>query len=191
MSTLLTSGGSGSTNFTPHPEGQFMAVCADIFTKVKPNKYKGTVGNNGKPDTRDTITSICISFLTDEVIEIDGTLKPRYASFWATASLGTPDYPSNLRKFLKAWIPALKDSDLESFDADKLIGRGAYLTIAHSVDAAGKTWANIMGAMTPPKGADVPKIPSDFVRHKDKDAAPQAPQSGPGGSGAFDEPAPF
>jgi len=168
-----------------------MAVCADVFTKVKPNKYKGTVGNNGKPDTRDTITSICISFLTDEVIEIDGTLKPRYASFWATASLGTPDYPSNLRKFLKAWIPALKDSDLESFDADKLIGRGAYLTIAHSVDAAGKTWANIMGAMTPPKGADVPKIPADFVRHKDKDAAPQATQSGPGGSGAFDEPAPF
>jgi hypothetical protein len=74
---------------------------------------------------------------------------------------------------------------------DKLIGRGAYLTIAHSVDAAGKTWANIMGAMTPPKGADVPKIPGDFVRHKDKDAAPQAAQSGPGGSGALDEPAPF
>jgi hypothetical protein len=81
---------------------------------------------------------------------------------------------------------------LATFDADKLIGRGAYLTITHSTDVAGKRWANVMGAMTPPKGATIPQIPADFVRHKDKDAAPQEPaQSGPGGSGAFDESAPF
>lgn len=145
-----------------------MAVCADVFTKVKPNKYKGTVGNNGKVDTRETITSICVSFLTDEPIEVNGAMVPRYASYWATASLGTVDYPSNLRKFLKAWIPSLKDADFNEFDMDKLIGRPAYLTISHSVGQDGKTWANIMGAMTPPKGASVPMIPHDFKRHQDK-----------------------
>ena len=191
MSTVLTSGSSGSKDFAPHPEGQFMAVCADVFTKVKPNKYKGTVGNNGKVDSRETITSICVSFLTDEAIEIDGQLKPRYASFWATASLGTPDYPSNLRKFLKAWIPSLKDSDLATFDADKLIGRGAYLTITHSTDVAGKRWANVMGAMTPPKGASIPQIPADFVRHKDKGDAPAAPATQPKSAFPENDNAPF
>lgn len=168
---IITSSGSGSNDFTPHPQGQFMAVCADVFTKVKPNKYKGQTGNNGKVDTRDTVTSICLSFLTDEMIEIEGKMKPRYASFWATASMGTDDYPSNLRKFLRGWFPALKSGDFERFDAEKLIGRGAYLTIAHSDDASGKTWANIVGAMTPPKGSPVPLVPVDFVRHKDKDNA--------------------
>ena len=189
MSTLLTSGGNGGGNYTPHPEGQFMAVCCDIFTKVKPNKYKGQKGNNGKIDERDTITSLCVSFLTDEMIEIDGKMKPRYASFWATATLGTTDYPSNLRKFIQGWIPTLKDADLETFDADTLIGKGAYLTIRHSeAGPDGKVWANITGAMMPPKGMPVPLIPSDFVRHQDKDAAPAqqaAPASGPGGDGAF------
>jgi hypothetical protein len=191
MSTVLTSGSSGSKDFAPHPEGQYMAVCADVFTKVKPNKYKGTVGNNGKVDSRETITSICVSFLTDEAIEIDGQLKPRYASFWATASLGTPDYPSNLRKFLKAWIPSLKDSDLATFDADKLIGRGAYLTITHSTDVAGKRWANVMGAMTPPKGASIPQIPADFVRHKDKGDAPAAVATQPKSAFPENDSAPF
>lgn len=197
---MLTSGSGERKDYTPHPEGSFLAVCCDVFTKVKPNKYKGTIGNNGKEDTRDTVTKVCVSFLTEEAIEIDGELKPRYASYWATASLGTPDYPSNLRKFLKAWIPSLKDSDLQAFDADKLIGKGAYLTIAHHTTKEGKTYANVVGAMAPPKGATVPLIPSDFVRHKDKDnnAAPvtnDAPASygnGPGGKGAFDdEQAPF
>jgi hypothetical protein len=168
---IITSSGSGSNDFTPHPEGPCMAVCADVFTKVKPNKYKGQTGNNGKEDTRDTVTSICVSFLTDQTIEIEGKTKPRYASFWATASMGTDDYPSNLRKFLRGWFPALKSGDFERFNAEKLIGRGAYLTIAHSVDQQGKTWANIVGAMTPPKGSPVPAIPADFVRHKDKDNA--------------------
>lgn len=186
MSTLLTSGGNGGGNYTPHPEGQFLAVCADVFTKEKPNRYKGTTGNNGKVDTRETITSICVSFLTEVMIEIDGKQKPRYASFWATASLGTPDYPSNLRKFIQGWIPTLKDADLETFDADTLIGKGAFLTIKHSEPGAdGKVWANIMGAMTPHKSLPVPLVPADFVRHKDKDAAPAtAPASdGPGGDG--------
>jgi hypothetical protein len=175
MSTVLTSGSSGSKDFAPHPEGQFMAVCADVFTKVKPNKYKGTVGNNGKVDSRETITSICVSFLTDEAIEIDGQLKPRYASFWATASLGTPDYPSNLRKFLKAWMPALTDAQLERFDADQLIGKGA----------------NVMGAMTPPKGATIPMIPADFVRHKDKSDASAAPATQPKSAFPETDNAPF
>jgi len=146
-----------------------MAVCADVFTKTLPNKYKGTPNDKGNVDTRDTITKVCISFLTTEMIEIDGTPKPRYASFWASASMGSIDYPSNARKFIKGWWPTLTDEQIDTgFDLDKLIGKGAYLTITHSTDKNGKVWANIAGAMQPPQGSPVPQIPADFVRHNDK-----------------------
>lgn len=168
MSTVLQSGQSGTNSYTPHPDGTFMAVCADVFTRDMPNKYNGQVNQRGQVDTRETITKVCISFLTDEQIEIDGQMKPRYASYWASATYGSIDYPSNVRKFLKAWFPKLTDADMEGLDLDKFIGKGAYLTIVHSVSKDGKTYANITGAMQPPKGAECPAIPSDFVRHNDK-----------------------
>lgn len=148
-----------------------MAVCCDVFIKTVPNKYKGQTNAKGKIDERETVDKVCIAFLTEEPIEIDGDMKPRYASFWASASMGTVDYPSNARKFLNGWWPTLTDAQIdEGFDLDKLLGKGAYLTITHSTDPKGKVWANIAGAAQPPKGATVPLIPDDFIRHMDKEA---------------------
>lgn len=170
MPTVLSSG-QASNDYTPHPAGSFMAVCADVFIKTQPNKYKGQRNDKGKIDERETVDKVCIAFLTEEPIEIDGELKPRYAGFWASASMGTVDYPSNARKFLKGWWPTLTDAQIdEGFDLDKLIGKGAYLTIAHAVKD-GKTYANIVGTAQPPKGATVPQIPADFKRHQEKEAA--------------------
>lgn len=179
MSTVLKSGES-SEGFTPHPVGSFMAVCCDVFTKEYPNKYKGQLQkfgkNKGKPDEREVIEKVCVAFLTEEMIEIDGEMKPRYASYWAPAGLGTPEFPSNARKFLRGWWPTLDDATIDAgLDLDKFIGRGAYITITHSTDPKGKTWANISNAAQPPKGSAVPAIPADFLRHKDKVVQPEAP----------------
>ena len=174
MSTVLTSGQSSSGNFTPHPDGTFMAVCCDVFTKEMPNKYKGQTNQRGQVDTRETITKVCISFLTEETIEIEGQMKPRYASYWGTATLGTPDYPSNVRKFIKAWFPKLTDEHMARLVLDQFVGKPAYLTITHSKSQDGKVWANVTGAMQPPKGANVPAIPADFTRHADKVIEQQA-----------------
>lgn len=159
-----------------------MAVCCDVFTKEQPNKYKGQIlkfgKNKGKPDERETLTKVCIAFLTEEAIEIDGDLKPRYASYWASGSMGTSEYPSNVRKFLKSWWPTLTDAQIdEGFDLDKLIGQGAYLTIVQSTDDKGKTWANVIGIAQPPKGATIPVIPEDFVRHNDKPTNGELPKA--------------
>ena len=191
MSTVLQSGQSGTSNYTPHPDGTFMAVCCDVFTKEMPNKYKGTTNQRGQVDTRDTITKVCLAFLTEEEIEIDGEMKPRYASYWGTATLGTADYPSNVRKFLKAWFPKLTDDHMANLDLDMFIGKGAYLTITHSVGKDGKTYANVTGAMQPPKGAEVPAVPSDFVRHNDKEQAAQQPKAQPVTTEEEDDGLPF
>lgn len=168
MATILT---SNSKDFTPHPEGQFIAVMRDVYLNQKPNPWKGRIGNNGKEDQRETITEIVMEFLTDHTVEVDGKQLPGFVRYTATASVADG---SNLRKFLKSWFPALKDADFERFDADKLIGRGAYLTVAHNVSKAnGKTYANVVGAMQPPKGFQPPAIPSDFVRKQDREVTSQ------------------
>lgn len=186
MATILrTSESSGGGNFEPHPPGSFLAVLADVFVKSYPNKYKGqilTMGKNkGKPDDRETVDKVCFAFLTEEPIEIDGTLKPRYAAYWASAGLGTADYPSNARKFLKAWWPTLTDAIIDAgLDLDKFIGKGAYITVQNDPDKNDptKVYSKVAGAMQPPKGSTTPLIPSDFVRHQDKAAAP-APEKAP------------
>ena len=174
MSNVVTSK-TGGADFTPHEAGNFMGVCADAFIKEYPNKYKGQLQsfgkNKGKPDERETIEKVCISFLTTEQIDIKGEMKPRMCSFWAPSSLGSADYPSNLRKFIKGWFPTLKDDSFDRFDLDKLIGRNGWLTITQEKGNDGKTYANVVSATQPPPGVPSPTIPSDFVRHQDK---PQA-----------------
>lgn len=191
MSTVLTSSQSSSKDYTPHPAGSFMAVCADVFTKEMPNKYKGQIDGRGKMDNRDTITKVCIAFLTDELMDINGEMVPRYASYWGTATLGTVDYPSNVRKFIKAWWPSLTDAKLETLDMDNFIGKGAYLTITNSTDKTGKVWANVIAAAQPPKGATVPLIPAEFVRHKDKDVQANGTQAAPVTKDEEDDGLPF
>lgn len=172
MGTIVES--KKGSYFTPHEAGNFMGVCADAYTVQQPNKYKGQLQkfgkNKGKPDERDFIEKACISFLTTEAIEIDGDLKPRMVSFWAPASLGSNDYPSKLRTFIKGWFPKLTDADFDRFDLDKLVGRPAWLTIEQNV-VGEKTYANIVTASTPPPGTTAPMIPADFVRHEAKEAA--------------------
>ena len=167
MSTIIE---APKGNYTPHPEGTFMAVMADCWLETKPNPFKGSPRDKKDPskgvDTRETITEVILAFLTDEVVEIAGEMKPAYVRYRATASVAET---SNLRKFLKGWFPKLQDADFERFDADKMIGRGAYLTVAHR-ESKGNTYANVVNAAAPPKGAAIPSIPSDFVRRKDKPA---------------------
>lgn len=154
-------------DFVPHPQGEFMAVARDTYLRTRPNHFKGQQRDKDDPskgvDERDEITELIIEFLTDHEVEIDGKMLPGYVRYTATASVAEN---SNLRKFLQGWFPALKDEDFKRFDADKLIGRGAYITVSHRPDKKGNVWANVKVAMNPPKGSTLPTIPADFVRHE-------------------------
>lgn len=158
--------------FIPHPEGEFMAVARDTYLRARPNPFKGQQRDKNDPskgiDEREEITELIIEFLTDHEVDVDGSGKmmPGYVRYTATASVAEN---SNLRKFLQGWFPALKDEDFKRFDADKLIGRGAYITVTHRPDKKGNIWANVKVAMNPPKGSSIPAIPSDFVRKQERD----------------------
>lgn len=165
-----------STEFTPHPPGPFMAVCCDVYAVTQDNKYYGKPKNNGELDTNKQVTKLCIAFLTSEPIEVNGTMKPRYISVWPKLTWGTPDYPSKLKTFVKGWFPTATDAHLAVLkdDLERLIGKGAYLVIEQN-KVGDKVYANVTAAVTPPPGASIPMIPSDFVRHVDKEQAPAQP----------------
>lgn len=178
MPTILE---APKSDFIAHPEGSFLAVCRDTYLETRPNPWKGLPRDSKDPskgvDERDEITEIHIEFLTEHPYESKGDLLPSFVKYQATASLADN---SNLRKFLKGWFPALKDEHFQRFDADKLIGRGAYITVAQNVDKKGNVWAKVIGAMQPPKDSSLPMIPKDFVRHEDKQrAAAPNPEKAP------------
>lgn len=169
MSELMMSNERKGGDFEIHPEGTFMAVCRDIWIERKPNdKYPGT-NQWGNPEP-EQLVKVCIDFLTDDPIEINGEMMPRFMRFKANQSWGDK---SSLRDFVTRWNPAVGRA--EKADLETLVGTGAYLTISHSEPKDGKVWANITSVAPPPKGASIPKIPSGFVRHKDKAAEPQQP----------------
>lgn len=175
MSTIIE---APKSNFKPHPEGTFLATMCDCWLETKPNPFKGQARDKKDPskgiDTRETITEILIAFLTEEIVEVDGKMKPGYVRYRASASVAEN---SNLRKFLKGWFPKLQDSDFERFDADKLILRGAYITVAHNVSKSnGNTYANVVNAAQPPKGSTPPEVPHDFMRKAERDAQTAAAQ---------------
>jgi len=169
-----------------------MAVCCDVFLKEQPNKFKGQVNQRGQVDGRDTVTKLCISFMTTEMIEIEGKMKPRYASVWFSASWGTSEYPSNARDFVKTWQPKITDANIAKLDTEKLVGLPAWLTIVHNVGKDGKTYANVKSAVMPPPGHPAPAIPADFVRHDAKpENAPARAASAPVPAAAETDDLPF
>jgi len=168
------------TSFEAHEQGAFPAVCVDIFEHTKDNdnygklkKFKNKEGGYDI-DTKKTITSVCVSFLTSELMEYKGKMAPRMVSFWATKSWHEK---SNLRAFIAGWIPAFGADD--NFDEEQLIGRPSLVNVVNYTKHNGYTGAKVSGAMPIPKGMDalVPKIPADFIRRKQTDAAPAPAQT--------------
>jgi hypothetical protein len=153
----------GGSDFTPHPEGQFRAVCVDV---VDLGMVETTWNGNTKMKHR-----IRIVFQTDAEMD-DG--KPAMVSQFCTLSLAET---SALRPFLQSWRgKAFTPEELNGFDVEKLIGVGAVIQIVH-VKKNDKTYANISTIMRLMKGME-PLEARDYVRVIDREPVPAtAPQS--------------
>lgn len=189
MATTFSNTGK---KFDNHPEGAFAAVCADVYTEEKENRYYNTKQKNQRTgqmelDTRKTVTKIRLKFFTTEAIEIDGKLLPRIVMYFGGFSWGDN---SKLRQFVRGWVPEVGRLDQSKVDLDAIIGKTAWVTVSAWDNGEGTSVTN---AVALPPGISAPQIPSDFVRHKDKEQAPATTPaaSGPGGSGAFNDAPPF
>lgn len=146
-------------DFTPHPEGQFAAVCVDVVDK-------GLVTStwNGEPRERHVIRVV---FQTEETLD---TGKPALASRTFTLSLGEK---SALRPFLESWRgKKFSAAELRGFDVEKLIGANAVVQIVHE-EKGDRTYDNITSVMKLMKGM-TPVEPNGYIRVCDRPDVPGA-----------------
>ena len=150
--------------FDPHPTGPYVARICDQWEVEQENPYFGSTNPDGKVDERRTVTNVCIAMLTAESIEIDGQLRPRWVSFWASKSWHEK---SNLRKFVAGFDPSFAAND--QADPEELIGKVVMVNIVHHTKKDGTIRAKVAAAMPAPKGMEhlAPSL-DGYVRHADK-----------------------
>lgn len=155
MSIIVTEG----TSFTPHPEGQFRAVCVDV---VERHNVATAWGPKNK---------VRIAWQTEELRD-DG--KPCLASASFNANLSEN---GRLRPFLEAWRGRkFTAQELRGFDLENLIGVQAVIQITHT-ERDGKTYDNVTAIMRPMKGVP-PLEPRDYVRVQDREQDEQSRRGG-------------
>lgn len=131
---------SNETQFTPHPEGIFPAVCCDL---VDLGMQTDTM--NGRTSTRHKIQLV---FETEELAQ-DGKRMTVFKTF--TASLHEK---STLGQFVAKWR-GRPIAIGESIDLSKLVGANCTLVISHATSAKGRTYATIDAVSKPTKKLQV------------------------------------
>lgn len=144
----------GGGTFAPHPDGSFMAVCADVIDLgEKVETYPGT------PER--LVRKCVIVWQTGERNEDTG--KPYELTKEFTLSFNEK---ASLRKFLGLWRGKTYTDEEARAGAPlhKLVGVNAMLLVEHKVSAKGRTYANIMSITPPPKGVASRFAATDYVR---------------------------
>lgn len=151
MPIIASSNGGGS--FTPHPEGQYPTICADVHDLgMMEVTWEGVKKRQHKID---------IYFFCGEFVEKEGKKIPLMVRDRFTLSLNEA---SKLRPFLESWRGKKFTPEEEGgFDVERLILAPAFIQVSHNETPKG-VFANIDTIMKLPKGMPVPEIPVDFVR---------------------------
>jgi hypothetical protein len=145
-------------DYRPAPEGSHAAVCGGVFD----------LGHQWKQyDAGDWKHEVRLNFeLSNEAMD-DG--RPFTVGRTFTLSLNEK---SNLFKFLRGW--GLKPADLGTgrYDVAERLGKPCMLTVSHSEDSQGRTWANVEAAAPLPKGFPSPTPANELVYYSTDNGPP-------------------
>lgn len=154
-------------DFTPHPEGQYRAVCCDV---IDLGQVESRFENKVKMKHKCRVV-----FQTEAKME-DG--RP-FLLYGAKLTV-TLNEKGALRPFLESWRgKAFTADELKGVDLENLLGINAVVQVVHNV-VGDRTYANISAIMKPMKGME-PLSVHDYVRFKDRD--PNAQTNGAGDPG--------
>lgn len=134
----------GDLGYTPAPEGQYQAVCADVIDLgERLEQFQGL--------TPKIVRKVAIVFQLSEINP--DTKKPFEPSVEKTVTFGPA---SGLRKFLSQWRgKAYTDAEAAAgVPLAKLVGANCILQIEQKVSASGRTYAKVSNIMPP-----LPKMP--------------------------------
>lgn len=164
MSTVVK--GTNGTSYTPHPEGQYPAVCVDVqdLGWETSEKY-------GKTQYKIRLVFFCGQWTEEKEVEIDGQRVrkkfPMTVSKKFTASLHEK---SVLRPFAKSWRGSdfTPDELKNGFDFEKMYKAPALIQVGH-YQYEGETYAGIDSIMRLRDKAEAPAIPAEYTRLKDRE----------------------
>ena len=141
-----------NSEFELAPEGNHIAIC---YMVCDLGDHEQTYQGESKGYRR----KVRIAWeLCNEEME-DGNLFSVSANY--TLSLAPK---ANLRKHLEGWRGrAFTDQELEGFDLLKVVGIPCMVQVIHT-ESGDKTYANINGVSSLPKGMDAPELRNDPVR---------------------------
>lgn len=162
MSIIVSAG--NDRDFPPHPEGQWAVRCIDIIDLGKiQSTYQGRTTSRHRGILR---------FYAGQETEPDknGEVLPLWIDQFVTMSLHSR---SRLRKLLEAWRgQKFTDEELEGFDLEVLLGKGAYIQVSHNAGNE-RVYANIDSIMKLPKGVQSAPMLKDYVRVQDREPEPE------------------
>ncbi len=129
-------------DFTPHPEGQHVAICVDVIALG--DRVREFGGH------KKVVNSMAIVFYAGQERDIDGKSEPWTISQEFNVSM---DERANLRKFLEAWRG--KSYTNEEADAGvpvhKLCGVPALIQVEHRTSQRGRAYGVIASATKLPE----------------------------------------
>jgi hypothetical protein len=164
MSTVVK--GSGGATYTPHPEGQFPAVCVDVqdLGWETSEKY-------GKTQYKIRLVFFCGQWTEEKEVEIEGQrVKKRFPMTVSKKFTASLHEKSVLRPFAKSW----RGSDFtpqelkDGFDFERMYKAPALIQVGHYT-YEGETYAGIDSIMRLRDKAEAPALPAEYTRLKDRD----------------------
>jgi hypothetical protein len=152
-------------NFEPCPEYNGKGVCVDVTPLRKQQSEFGE---------RDVFKVVF-------EVDMDREDGSRFC-VWSRNFTPSLNEKANFRKFVRGWFGRdLSDAELEDFDTETLVGKGAQLVVVHE-HKEGKVYANI-AACTPDR-TNAPLAPSGkYVRMKDRPTSVGANAAGAASQG--------
>lgn len=156
MALTLPVGGSGNGDFKRAPAGSHIAVCnlvADCGLQPGSQQYPQP---KRKLYVRFEIPAERVEYEKDGQ-QVEGPLT--IGSFY-TASMNEK---ATLRKHLEGWRgKKFSDEEAAAFDVAALLGKACMLNVVES-DSGGKTYANIAGIGSMPRGVPAPQAENPLL----------------------------
>ena len=151
-----------------HPEGQFVGVCVDVVDV-------GIAETAYGPKLK-----VRFVFETDAQIEkkdAKGNVLGMFPMIIGRRFTATLNEKGHLRPFLDSWVGRkLTETECRRFDAERMIGVAALLTIDHNTGQDGKEYDNILSIAKLPKQMESPEASGHYVRVQNRPTDPNAPR---------------
>lgn len=147
--SVTATAGNATADYTPHPDGQFVARCVDVLDL-------GEKVEQFEQNPEKLVRKVMLVFVTGETKDFNG--KPELIPLTKEFTLSAHE-KAGLRKFCELWRgKSWSEAEIQAngIPLQKLAGQYAVVSVEHKQSRAGRTYAAISGVFPVMKGVAKP-----------------------------------